>query len=165
MLRDPNGMWGRMETSIRLSMENELKKHFTLSLRKIPMAKTHRWTGSYDQAVLDAYHELKTPVVVTQDVLGPDQRRFSVDPNDDEDVQMMTGTVEPEGAEDLEVHSLMQVCPQCDSGSIIANCDCSASTAFRSFRTSMLRKRPTRASWESTIDTTMEFLYSQEAKN
>ena len=39
LLRDPNGMWGRMETSIRLSMRKDLQRHFKFSIRKIPKAK------------------------------------------------------------------------------------------------------------------------------
>ena len=146
-----------METSIRLSVEKDLQKHCEFSVRKIPKAKTHRWTGHYEPEVIEAFHELQHPIVTVKDILGPGQVRFKADDSEETDIEMEPGTAYPSG-DVLDSQLFCLVCTQCESGSIMANCDCTAAVAYRSMTRLFSRKRPRRSACEETFAKIGEFI-------
>ncbi len=157
LLRDPNGMWGRMETSIRLSIEQDLQRHFKFSVRQIPKAKTHRWTGVCEPEVMVAFHELQHPVVTVKNILGPGQERFKTALLKETDVEMEQ---RPDftAVDIVDTPLLSLVCTQCESGKLTAICDCTSAIAYRSVTTLLSRKRSRRADCEETFAKINDFI-------
>ena len=150
LLGDPNSMSGRIEASIQTFMDADLQQHYQFG--KGTPSKPKKKRAQYSEEIRETSEVMSVPIVTVDDVLGPKQRRniFSMQVSSDTPMD-----VEENVDEDIPLE--LRVCNQCDSGKIVTDCPCEASSAFHSIRERLRAKRSTPDQWLAALSTVEQF--------
>jgi hypothetical protein len=161
LIGDPNSMCGRIEASIQTFLESGFEKRYQFGTGTPSKSKKKR--VDYSQEVRYTAEQMSAPIITIEDVIGPKQRR-KIFSEPSPDAVPSPVPMETEESPEDESPVELRVCNQCDSGKMLTDCLCDASSAFRSIRDRLRAKRSTPDQWLAALSTVEHFCKNKRHK-